>query len=316
MRDFNIYGLGGCGINVLNLFVQESKQSRFVNKIVGVDLSSANPVTDGVFEVERMEGTEGSGGNKATHAAKAADFVKQVLAKHQPAKLNILVYAAAGGSGAALGPYMVRAMISKGIPVLSMVIGDTTSIKEMENTVSTLRSLAAQANLLKAPVLFSYRENNNEFSQGAVNRTVVQTIDNALTMLNLANERIDYADVKNFFYFSNVTNADPILAQMSFKDESNLNTYDRIPVAALSLYNNIDEIKAPFADLLYRKAGIFGKESQGYGNALHAILDHGTTINAIEKMMEEQETKQATLAGRYQAKVDVAQGASDDGMFF
>lgn len=320
MKDINVYGLGGCGITILNTLVEEGKQKRFIDQIVGVDMSGANPGIEGAFPILRLEGGEGSGGDRRANSGIAEDFMKQLLAQFPANKINIVIYGAGGGSGATMGPYLVRLLISKGIPVLSMIVGDTTSLNERKNTIGTLRSMAAQAQLLGSPILFSYRENKTGNTQGAVNRKVVQTIDNAVTMLNLENERIDYADVKNFFFFSKITDAEPILAQMSFRDNATLAEYKRTPVAALSLFSDIDSITSPFDNLLYRKAGIFGPHTEGYGESLHAILDHGSTLAELEGMIKDQETTQAGLAGKFKSTAQltavVGTDVNGDGMVF
>ncbi|UOX39661.1 putative tubulin-like protein [Aeromonas phage ZPAH34] len=314
-KCFNIYGLGGAGITNLNHFLKNTNQGKFVENVLGVDFSDANPGTDGAYHIERMEGVEGSGSNKASNAPLAPDLVKRALAKLPPNKLNILIYSASGGSGSILGPYMVKAMLEKGIPVLSIVIGDSTSIKEMDNTVGTLRSLLAQAQLHEAPVLFCYRENSTKNTQGAINTEVTRTIDNALLMLNLNNERIDYADIKNLFFFTNVVKADPILSQVSFCNEEKVTEYKRVPVAALSIYNDIEQIRSPFSNLLYRKAGLFTDITKGYVDTAHVVLDHGSTLIELEEMIKEQQAKQAELAGRHKVKPVDLSDASPDGMY-
>lgn len=314
-KCFNIYGLGGAGINNLNFLLKNTKHGKFIDNVLGVDFSDANPGTDGAYHIERMEGAEGSGSNKATNVSQAPDLIQRALAKLPPNKLNIVIYSASGGSGAVLGPYMVRELVKKEIPVLSIVIGDSTSIKEMDNTVGTLRSLSAQAVALDSPVLFCYRENNTKNTQGAVNAEVARVIDNALLMLNLNNERIDYADIKNLFFFTSVVKADPILSEVSFCDEAKVAEYKRMPVAALSLYSDIDQIRAPFDNLLYRKAGLFTEGTKGFVETAHVVLDHGTTLLALEEMMKEQAAKQAELSGRHKAKKMDLTGATDDGMF-
>ncbi|MGL4614396.1 MAG: hypothetical protein ACRCVV_10960 [Shewanella sp.] len=313
-RCFNIYGAGGAGINILNQLLKESKSQQFIKQVVGLDTSDANPAIDGLFEIERLGDTRGSGSDKSANISRYPDFVKQVLAKHQPNSINIVVFSASGGSGSGIGPFLVRAMLERDIPVLSVVIGDTTSIKEFDNTISTLRSLNAQTKL-GCPVLFAYRENQLGRTQGEVNRNVLEVINNAVMMFNLQNERIDYADVKNFFFFTNVVKADPILTQVSFCNDENVKDYKRTPVACISLFNDIDQIKAPFDNLLYRKAGLFGPETEGLINAAHALLDHGSTLNELEVMMKQQETKQAELSGKYKVQKDLSQGSDDHGMF-
>lgn len=315
MRNFNIYGCGGAGINNLNHYMENGRLAQFIAGVIGIDFSTANPAKEGVYDVVRHENTEGSGSNKATNIDKAPDLVQRALAALPPAKINIILASAAGGSGSVISTYLTRSLLDRGEIVLPVIIGDTTSIKELNNTVGTLRSLAAQSELANAPVVFCYRYNNHQNTQGAVNAEITKVVDSAITMLNLNNERIDYADIRNLFYFNKVVDAQPLLTQLSFVDDNNLAEYKRKPLAALSLFPDIDKITSPFETLLYRKAGIFGDDFRGYTIGLHGILDHGSTIKEVEAMLDDQQKKQSTLAGQYRTESKLTAGGTADGQF-
>lgn len=315
MKDFNIFACGGCGIDNLTNYMNTGKQSKFVDQVVALDFSRATKVPDNLFEVVCPDDTEGSGSNKATNVEKVPDLIKRALSKVQPNKLNIVISSASGGSGAVIAPYLIRELIEKGYPVLTFLVGDMTSIKEMNNTVGTLRSLDARVAMMDAPILFCYRANTHQNTQGAVNKEIAAAIDSALIMFNLTNNRIDYADVKNFFFFNKVVDADPILTQLVFSDHQQLAEYKRRPVAALSLFSDVDEITTPFENLLYRKAGIFSEHTKGYVGGLHAILDHGSTVGEVEAMIKDQETKLSSLAGSFKSEKKVSVGATESGDF-
>lgn len=315
MKDFNIYAVGGTGINIGNRYLKEGRNGAFVDKMVGFDTSAANPRIDNAFPLERVEGAEGSGGNKKAHQDKFADFAKQMLSKYPPNKINIVVFSTGGGTGAGLGPYLVREMLKRKIPVLSIVVGDSSSFNEQSNTVGTLQSLYNQTKLGNS-VLFSYLENTQTVTQGANNLTAVARIDNAIMLFNLSNERIDYADVKNFFYYNDIVNADPVLTQLTFLDDTGVSKYENKPVAALSLYSDGDSIKVPFENMLYRKGGVYGEKFMGISGPTHAVLDHGNTLKSLQDMVESREVKTNELSGQFKNK-DLnaySAGADDDGM--
>lgn len=314
-KDFNIYLCGGGGINVGNLLVTEGRHSHYIDQMVGLDTSNANKAIDGSFPIERLEGTEGSGSDKSKNMHLYKPFVKQILAKYEPNKLNIVVFTGSGGTGAGVGPHMVRELLEQGLPVLSMVIGDDSSLKELTNTVSTLRSMAAQTKL-GVPVCFCYHVNKEGTTHTSVNRSVVASIDAALLTLNLNNERVDYADIHNLFFFNKVVDADPILTQMTFLLDEDLSKYERQAIAAISLFPEEEAIKVPFSNLMYRKAGLFGETNAGFNTGCHAILDHGSTLHELEEMMESHKKRTDAIGSRFRAKsTAVTQGADDDGMF-
>lgn len=315
MKDFNIYAVGGTGINVVNRFLKENRNGRFVESIIGFDTSDANPVADGLFNIERVPGTEGSGGNKKTHADKYPDFAKQMLAKYKPNRFNIVIFSTGGGTGAGLGPWIVRNLLQRKIPVLSIVIGDLSTFNEHENTIGTLGSLYNQTKLGHS-VIFSYLENKDNVTQGEVNSQASARIDNALMMFNMDNERIDYADAYNFFFYNSMVDADPVLTQLTFLTDDGISAYESKPVAALSLYADADKIKSPFENMLYRKSGIYGKEFHGVHSTTHAVLDHGDTLDSIKEMINVKETKADELSGRFRTKdsLNFGNSADDSGM--
>lgn len=313
-KDFNLYNFGGTGINILNRYLTEGKNRKFIDTIVALDTSEANPVQDGLYPLERVEGVEGSGGNRRAHSDKYSDFVKKTFAKYPPNKINILTYSLGGGTGASMGPYALRHLLQKKVPTIVLCIGDMSTVNEQKNTVEALGSMYNQCKL-GVPVIFIYIENKPELSQGQVNQRAVAEIDNAIMMFNMENERIDYADVHNFFFFTDVTQADPIMTQLSFLSENDLGKYTRKPVAAISLYNNIDEIRAPFQNMLYRKSGLYGEQFHGMTIPTHAVLDHGDTLDSLKELIEQKETKTNELAGQFRNKeADLFGGSDDDGM--
>lgn len=314
-KVFNLYHFGGAGINILNRYLKEGKNGRFVDQVVAMDTSDANPVEPGAYPLERVEDAKGSGGIRKAHGDKYADFVKQNFAKYPPNVINILTFSLSGGSGAGMGPYGLRHLLQKKIPTIVLCIGDRSTVNEEKNTVEALGSMYNQCNLLGCPVIFIYIENSEGVSQGQVNQRAVAEIDNAIMMFNMENERVDEADIRNFFFFTDVTTAEPIMSQLSFVSEGDLNKYTRKPVAAISLYNNIDEIRAPFENMLYRKAGLYGPSFSGSTEPVHAVLDHGNTLDSLKEMIAKRETKNNELAGQFKNKETKLFGDSDsDGM--
>lgn len=312
---FNIYLCGGVGVKIGNLFTAESRQSRHVDQIVALDSSTANKAVDDCFPIERLDGVEGSGSDKRANMHLYKAFVKQVMAKYPPNKLNIVVFTASGGTGSGIGPHVMRELLENDIPALAMVIGDDASMKELDNTVSTLRSLAAQTKL-GVPVCFTYHLNKETLSHSQVNRQVVKSIDAALLALNLENVSIDYADVTNLFFFNKVVNADPILTQMTFLGDDEIPQYTRTPIAAISVFADEDAMRTPFPGLMYRKAGTFGEINAGFTEAVHVVLDHGNTLEELETMMEGHKKRTDAIGSRFKVqKHTITEGGDDDGMY-
>lgn len=316
MKDFNIYAVGGAAIKILNRYLKENKHGKHVDKLVGFDSSDADNVTDGLYPLERLEGASGSGGFRHTHKEKWGDFSRAMLAKYEPNKVNIVIFSTGGGTGASLGPWIVRRMLERKIPVLAIVVGDSSSFNEQSNTIETLGSLYNQTTLVNAPVIFSYLENTAETTHGEVNASAVARIDNAIMMFNLENDSIDEQDVKNFFYYTDVVNADPIMSQLTFLTDDDVPKYKSKPVAAISLFSDPDNVRSPFQNILYRKAGVFGQSFHGINTGVHAVLDHGDTLESLKKMINEKQVKTDELAGQFSNRGanPFGNAGSDDGM--
>lgn len=315
MKDFNIYAVGGAAIKVTNRYLKENKHGKHVGTLVGFDSSDADDVTDGLYTLERLEGAAGSGGKRSTYQDKWGDFSKAMLAKHTPNKVNIVIFSTGGGTGASLGPWIVRRLLEKKIPVLAIVIGDSSSFNEQSNTIDTLGSLYNQTKL-GHPVIFSYLENKSDTTHGEINAMACARIDNAIMMFNLENDSIDEQDIKNFFYYTDVVTADPIMSQLTFLSDQDVGTYSYKPVAAISLFSDPDKVRSPFQDMLYRKAGVFGASFHGITSGVHAVLDHGDTLEGLKRMINDKQVKTDELAGRFSNREANPFGnvGSDDGM--
>jgi hypothetical protein len=315
MADFNIYALGGTGIKIVNNYINTGSQLTEIANIIGLDTSSANKSHGNSYEIERLEGGIGSGSDKSANMKKYSDFVKHVLAKHPANKCNILVYSLGGGSGSGIGPHMVKQLIQKDLPVICVIIGDMSSVLEQDNTIKTLGSLYNQCKILNENVIVSYLENKPNLSHGEVNNHAKDIIDMCIVMFNLNNDSIDESDIKNFFFYNRIVNADPVISNLSFLKEEDLKNYNRKPVAAISLFDDPNKVKAPFENLLYRKGGIFADKFKGVEKSVHAVLDHGDVVKDLQAMFKQQESRNDELSGRFKIKENINLGqADDDGM--
>jgi hypothetical protein len=315
MKQFNIYAVGGTAIKITNRYLKDNKNGKHIENIVGFDSSDADAAADGLYPLERLEGASGSGGFRHTHKEKWGDFSKAMLAKYAPNKTNIVIFSTGGGTGASLGPWIVRRMLERKIPVLAIVVGDSSSFNEQSNTIETLGSLYNQTSL-GHPVIFSYLENKSDTTHGEINAMACARIDNAIMMFSLENDSIDEQDIKNFFYYTDIVSADPIMSQLTFLTDQDVGEYKSKPVAAISLFADPDKVRSPFQDMLYRKAGVFGPSFHGINTGIHAVLDHGDTLEGLKRMINDKQVKTDELAGRFSNRGanPFGNASGDDGM--
>lgn len=308
---FNLYGCGGAGLTIIDEYAKNGSLSGYVNKIVGLDASNANKVTADNLNVYYLPDANGSGGFRGKNIKDYPDFIRNVLAENKPEDINIIVYSGSGGSGSGIGPLLHRHMLEKHIPAVSMVIGDSSTYQELVNSVGTIRSLYQQCKL-GHPVVYMYYDNNCGRTQGEINTDVCSAIDACVVTLSTMNQRVDKSDIENLFFFNDVIpGVDPILSKLDFAAGPDIR-YDRRPVASISLYSDINDIKQEFPDLLYRKAGIFAPEFSGVYPSLHAILDHGDSLKELEEHISKLDNKRSSNAGKFKADTSLFDDNADD----
>lgn len=295
---FKLFGCGGCGINITSRY-QRDGLFRDSFEALGLDTSDAN--IDGLtnLSVELVPGATGSGSDQSKNVDRYEAFLHKVITQYEVGTVNILVYSASGGSGSSMGPTLHRMLLERDIPVISIIVGDNTTITEATNTVGTLLNLNKHTETGK-PVVFSFYENTRENTHGKVNSDIVTFIDTLRIMLGNENRRIDQTDIYHLFFYNRVVKAAPVLSCLEVISGDEAEVYDRNAVAAISLYDQEDSISQVFPQLLYRKAGIFGDRYKDPGyTSLHAVLDHGDSVENLKKMLADQRRKNAEVNDRY-----------------
>lgn len=297
----NFIGLGGTGLNILKRYGNNGFfKDDFT--LIGLDTSDGNlrDLDNEKIIIERVPGTHGSGSDPALNADKYPPFLQRIISQYEIDGLVVLVYSGSGGTGSSMGPTAHEMLVEKGIPTVSIVIGDMSDVNRGSNTVRTLLNLNDKTELLDHPIVFSYFQ-NGESSQGALNADVCSFIDTLRVALSDENIRIDTMDVHHLFFYNKVVKATPILSELSFIAGDATDKYKKNPVAALSLFDNEDNIRPAFSNLLYSKEGIFkpGFQNSKYAS-MHAVLDHGDAVEGLKKMLADQRVTNAETNDRFQ----------------
>lgn len=318
---------GGAGINA---GVHLKKNSRTaVNKhaqFIGLDASNANS-SDDLFPIEQMTvigkgetKAKGSGKKRSTNYEQAESFVADVLKKHKPSGLNVIVGSSSGGSGSILITTLIRELTKKNLPFVVCFISDFTSLIERNNAVSTLRSTVAQTsqNVLGVSIPFIHFINEEGVTRGQVNDQIVDRLNLLSLFLTESNEEADYEDIKNMLTYSKHYNVAPALSQITFHDQdSAANWNGPTPVATYSLFEDRDSIVPRFSGSVVRTTGVFGKLNAKPNNTteLHMIMDHGNYLEQLSNEMTKlQEAKEEVADTFAQHNFNIS-GAGDDGIF-
>lgn len=224
---------GGAGINIAggnekhglhNLGIL-SKHKGFANiQFNYLDSSRANidKITpQGEFyQVAKVGLTEaeiqGAGGNRINIVKQVQDFLPKYIDqngyhKKVTGEYHIVVASASGASGSVLQPILINHFFKVGIPVIAVVIGDSSNAlysKNTKNTLASLHNMAIKANKV-LPIIYA---NNNRAEQGDLaakeretDRVIWSTISTLSAFLSGDNEALDAKDLEVFVDQSSYT---------------------------------------------------------------------------------------------------------------
>lgn len=243
-RTTHIYACGGGGITItadLNDFVDVNGFSN--TRVSRLDTSdkniNANMPLSSVF---LLENADGSGKQRNHNYRPVVASMDKILAKHQPADYNIVIFTAGGGSGSVLGPVLVGELLKRKAPVIALVIGSHGDETQAENTVNTLKSLAGVQSTANRPVVFSYFEVSQQCSQADVDKQVRSILMVLLNLLDSNNTIIDNKDIINFLDWTNVRKQIPaqLAALEVFIDDELVDIHGQSPITMATIYPNAE----------------------------------------------------------------------------
>lgn len=165
------------------------------------------------YQVKRMVSNDknvinGLGGDRAVLSkellANIPDFLDSIkLSKKETNTFVCTISSAGGGSGATLNIGILDALMEKGIPCFTILVGDSGDALKLRNTQAVLATLNAKA-VNKGKCLISYYVNNAEMdkSQTVGEKLANERIANVMGVMSLFlsgdNESLDSTDMANF----------------------------------------------------------------------------------------------------------------------
>jgi len=149
----------------------------------------------------------GSGGERKTNAEDIAINVKEYLDKHKyltkhTNQYHMIVTSGSGGSGSAIAPYLMHNLLQKNIPVLLVVIGDSSNAMYVKNTYDTLNTFDNIAKKQNKRVATVYVNNNSYIEHGIMeaekkaNKVLFNTLSTISLFLSGVNESLDFKDME------------------------------------------------------------------------------------------------------------------------
>lgn len=233
----NVISCGGCGISVADKVV--TKIAELGEGFAAVEQyyidSSVNNIKDIEHDSQRFfkitsRGVgageiAGAGGNRTNNIQDVSLGVQEFLNKYKFTKpvtgeYVVVIFSGSGGSGSNIGSLMLKELMIREIPVVAIMVGDSSSGESCVNTVNTLSGLDKIAKGIQKSLSLLYVNNHNMVNKNPKKESEINTgvavkedkanekIFHFLTGLSLfasgVNESIDYSDIKIFLTPHNV----------------------------------------------------------------------------------------------------------------
>jgi hypothetical protein len=230
MSKMRVYAAGGAAINIVSKIYRPAgmvHEDGFADmEIAFIDTSVSNMLGRADPNFYKVEGAgedeiEGSGKERLTNYVPIKAAMPEFLHKFPAGDLNVIVHSASGGSGATAGPVIATELLKQDKQVIVITIGSTGCIKEIKNTISTLRSYAGISKTQGKPVVAQYLE-NGQAPMSENDETVRMTILLLAAVWSGQNHGLDRKDLEHFINYTSVTEHAAALTALKIKADGKI----------------------------------------------------------------------------------------------
>lgn len=215
----------------------------------------------------------GSGQNRAQFAVDISKSVDKYLDKNKftrpnPFEFHIVISSAGGGTGGPTSAFIINKLLKANIPVIAVVIGDSSTGLMAINTLNSIASLNKIALDNNKPLSVIYVNNHHMLdkfmkdAEEATNKILFSYLSSLALFLSSENEYLDNQDMINFIDQSNYKNLNiqPGLYGIQFFSKDIQLAKDVTPVGGrtLTLENGIYDTGI---ELFHHKYGIVTDEN-------------------------------------------------------
>lgn len=209
--NIKLFACGGAGINIGHNF--EGYRGHVEAGMAGIDVvyfdtsdSNLKPSmpAEKIYLLEG-DGIDGSGKERKHNAPIIMKRGKEMLQKHKPGYVNVLISSASGGSGAIIAAALTNELLLDDQLVINITIGAPDSGTEIENTHDTLKTFEGIVNSAKKSVVVAYFENNKETPMSKVDEKITELVVAISVLFSRQNEGLDTRDMYNFLNFDRMT---------------------------------------------------------------------------------------------------------------
>lgn len=311
LNTINLYGCGGSGVNLVAPFIEGDVLSgnNFAEvRAVCIDTSTSNLInrSDEVrsrafYQIKLSKDDEGSGKVRAENASDITRQVPNILTTYAPADLNIVVCSAAGGSGSVIAPLLHAELVRQGHAVISLVVTDEGSTREMINTSNTLLSYDSLAKKQSTPFVVGLFSNDLLGGRQHTNRELTGAIASLASLFSGKNLELDMTDLKNFINFmkgSRNPNVGAGVAQLDifYGNDEKLATLSPVSVAMLHpSEEDRERMKGKFM-VEYIAEGFYPDNTNITETTVH-VISYNNIIEFMERLKKTIDANQRHLAG-------------------
>jgi hypothetical protein len=254
-------------------------------KCAFIDTSHSN-IKDNIKEenVYILKDVDGSGKVRKENHEVIGRVIRNVLQDHEPGDFNIVLFSASGGSGSVIGPLVVSELLSRGLPVISIVVGSYESNITATNTLNTLKSLDAISKKTEQPVVMHYTENSPETKRSDIDHSIFRVVTALTVLASKDNEALDTRDILHWVQYPRATSVKPSLALLEVYDSNDAVESHKTPIAIASLYKTADD---PVIHVMpeYSTVG-YPKSAVGNFAVLHYVIDHAEVSDIAKAMAD------------------------------
>lgn len=205
----SLFACGGAGINVGTAF--ENYRDHTETGMAEIDTiyfdsskSNLKPNMP-IDKIYLLPEVDGSGKERRQNSALIMKSAKEMLQKHRPSYVNVVICSASGGTGSVLAASLIKELLDQDQLVIAVTIGVADSGTEIKNTLDTLKTFEGIVQATKKPISVAYFENNKDTPPTKVDEKITELIVAISVLFSRQNEGLDTRDMYNFLNFDRMT---------------------------------------------------------------------------------------------------------------
>jgi len=333
--NLHIIGLGGAGINITKYVADELK--KLEETMAKVDdmyidttdktiqnyrgkLDRFTKITSSKFDAIELDGTGGERKNVEV-VEDITNNIAKFMNKNLPNNPNdyyVLIASASGGSGSIISAILAKALRSKDYTTIVVLVGDSSNLLNINNTINTITSMQSIAKLTKTalPIVFfnnTVDGNTTPATEKAVNDKILKMLSIISLFTSGCNQNLDHEDMRKFFNPNRYKtfNVNQGIYNLGAFDKE-LTDPNTLLVRTL-IKEGVDDIKID-AKILHNKVGVVCKKNEDFveNYPLFLTFRHNIMSKIVKDLKQEYEELEQLKRIRYDDFEALDEAIEDD----